>query len=318
MDASKISLNAGKTRWIQPAAGGLLVGVMAWFVPQVLGVGYSYVGDALNSRMTIEIMALLVVLKVVATTSSYASGNAGGIFGPSLFIGAMMGGTIGGLAHHVFPGITANAGAYALVGMGAAFAGIVRVPLTSVIMIFEMTRDYSIIVPLMIANLISFYISVRLQQQPIYEALAAQDGVHLPNSHTRKSAHHLRVSAAASTPIAVIPVSMSPSEALTQLNAVHELELPVMDGEKFLGMISKAKLSKCDDTTDLPQILGDGEFPHLHPDHTIDIALYRMGSHNVKQLPVVSRRDLHQLEGVVTLDGVLRLYGLNPDDSSLN
>src|SRR5262249_23013715 len=80
---------AEKTRWIQPAAGGLIVGVMALFVPQVLGVGYSYVGDALNNRMTLEIMAILVVLKVIATTTSYASGNAGGIFGPSLFIGAM-------------------------------------------------------------------------------------------------------------------------------------------------------------------------------------------------------------------------------------
>jgi len=88
-----------RTRWIQPAAGGLLVGVLAWFVPQVLGVGYTYVGDALNGRMAFQTMALLVVLKVLATTSSYASGNAGGIFGPSLFIGAMTGGAVGSLAH---------------------------------------------------------------------------------------------------------------------------------------------------------------------------------------------------------------------------
>lgn len=150
-----------KTKWIQPAAGGLLVGILAWFVPQVLGVGYTYVGEALNGRMAFQLMALLVVLKVLATTSSYASGNAGGIFGPSLFIGAMTGGAVGSLAHAAFPQSTANPGAYALVGMGTAFAGIVRVPLTSVIMIFEMTRDYSIIVPLMISNLVSFYISFR-------------------------------------------------------------------------------------------------------------------------------------------------------------
>jgi len=168
-----------KTKWIQPAAGGLLVGILAWFVPQVLGVGYTYVGDALNGRMAFQLMALLVVLKVLATTSSYASGNAGGIFGPSLFIGAMTGGAVGSLAHAALPQSTANPVAYALVGMGTAFAGIVRVPLTSVIMIFEMTRDYSIIVPLMISNLVSFYISFRLQRQPIYEALALQDGVHL-------------------------------------------------------------------------------------------------------------------------------------------
>src|SRR5215813_10106490 len=140
-----------KTKWIQPAAGGLVVGILAWFVPQVLGVGYTFVGDALNGRMAFQLMALLVILKVLATTASYASGNAGGIFGPSLFIGAMAGGAVGSLAHAALPQFTANPGAYALVGMGTAFAGIVRVPLTSVIMIFEMTRDYAIIVPLMIS-----------------------------------------------------------------------------------------------------------------------------------------------------------------------
>jgi CIC family chloride channel protein len=304
-----------KSRWIQPAAGGLIVGIMALFVPQVLGVGYSYVGEALNSRMAIEIMALLVILKVIATTTSYASGNAGGIFGPSLFIGAMTGGVVGGVAHHFLPGMTATAGAYALVGMGAAFAGIVRVPLTSVIMIFEMTRDYSIIVPLMISNLIAFYVSVRLQHQPIYEALALQDGIHLPTARTRKSAQHLRVDAAMTPPKAIVDVSMTPGEALSQIQRVSESELPVMEGQQFLGMISNARLQEFHDVSNLRPILGYGEFPHLHADHTVDIALHRMGHHNKKQLPVVSRRNLHQLEGVVTLDAILRLYGVNPDDS---
>jgi CIC family chloride channel protein len=203
-----------KTRWIQPAAGGLLVGILALFVPQVLGVGYTYVGDALNGHMAFQLMALLVVLKVLATTSSYASGNAGGIFGPSLFIGAMTGGAVGSLAHAALPQSTANPGAYALIGMGTAFAGIVRVPLTSVIMIFEMTRDYSIIVPLMISNLVSFYVSYRLQHQPIYEALAFQDGVHLPSSTAHKAMRQLRVRAAMKTPELTIEPTMNPESAI--------------------------------------------------------------------------------------------------------
>ncbi len=150
--------------WLQPAAGGLVVGIMGWFVPDVLGVGYQHVSEALNGQMAVEVMALLVVLKLVATAACYGTGNAGGIFGPSLFIGAMMGGTVGSVAHQLLPDYTGGVGAYALVGMGAAFAGIVRVPLTSVIMIFEMTRDYSIIVPLMISNLMSYYISYKLQE----------------------------------------------------------------------------------------------------------------------------------------------------------
>ena len=167
--------------WLQPAAGGLLVGVLGWFVPEVMGVGYGHVSRALNGQLALGMMVLLVGLKLVATATCYASGNAGGIFGPSLFLGAMLGGAVGNVAHTFFPDYTGSVGAYALVGMGTAFAGIIRVPLTSVIMIFEVTRDYSIIVPLMISNLLSFIISYRLQREPIYEALQHQEGIHLPS-----------------------------------------------------------------------------------------------------------------------------------------
>src|SRR5262249_867195 len=125
------------TRWFQPAAGGLLVGVLGWFIPEVLGVGYTNVSQALNGQMAIQVMATLVLLKLVANATCYSSGNAGGIFGPSLFLGAMLGGAMGGSAHALLPDYTGSVGAYALVGMGTAFAGIIRVPLTSVIMIFE-------------------------------------------------------------------------------------------------------------------------------------------------------------------------------------
>ncbi len=174
------------TIWFQPVAGGLLVGLLGWFVPQVLGVGYGYVGEALNGRMALNLMLLLVVLKLIAVTTSYSSGNAGGIFGPALFIGAMLGGSLGTVAHRLFPAYTASAGAYALVGMGAVFAGIVRAPMTSVVMIFEMTQDYAVIVPLMIANLVSLFLASRLQPEPIYEALAVQDGIHLPSAEARQ------------------------------------------------------------------------------------------------------------------------------------
>src|SRR5438105_3955433 len=174
------------TVWFQPLAGGLLVGIIGWFVPQVMGVGYEFVGDALNGRMVFRLMVLLLVLKLFAVTTSYASGNAGGIFGPALFIGAMVGGVVGTVAHQLFPGHTASSGAYALVGMGTAFAGIVRAPMTSVLMIFEMTQDYAVIVPLMISNLVSLFISSRLQPEPIYDALAIQDGIHLPSSEARQ------------------------------------------------------------------------------------------------------------------------------------
>ena len=181
------------TQWFQPVAGGLVVGLMGWFVAQVLGVGYGYVGDVLNGGMALKLMVLLVVLKTVAVCTSYGSGNAGGIFGPSLFIGAMLGGSIGTIAHHFLPMHTATAGAYALVGMGTVFAGVVRAPMTSVLMIFETTRDYSVIVPLMISNLVSLFISSRLQHRTIYDALSLQDGIHLPSSESLRESGQRQV-----------------------------------------------------------------------------------------------------------------------------
>jgi CIC family chloride channel protein len=171
-------------RWkpFTPAVGGLVVGLLALVAPGVLGVGYNLVSDALNGQMALKMMLLLLVLKIIATSTSYSSGNAGGIFGPALFIGAMLGGAVGLVAHSLLPDHTGNAGAYALVGMGAAFAGIVRTPMTSVIMIFEVTRDYTIIVPLMIANLCSYVLSQKLQHTPIYEALAGQEGTTMPSA----------------------------------------------------------------------------------------------------------------------------------------
>src|ERR1700686_5607458 len=122
--------------------------------------------------MAIRLMVLLLVLKLVAVATSYASGNAGGIFGPSLFLGGRVGGIVGTAAQYFLPGYAASPGAYALVGMGTAFAGIIRAPMTSVVMIFEITRDYAVIVPLMVSNLLSYFIASRLQKEPIYEVLA--------------------------------------------------------------------------------------------------------------------------------------------------
>jgi CIC family chloride channel protein len=167
--------------------GGLTVGLLGYFVPAVLGVGYDQVDRVLSGDLVLRTVVLLAFLKGIATAVCYASGNAGGVFGPSMFIGAMMGAAVGAVAHTVLPASTAGPGAYALVGMGTAFAGIIRTPLTSVIMIFEVTRDYTIIVPLMISNLTAYYISQKPQRVPINEAFARQPrGQHveeMPHRH---------------------------------------------------------------------------------------------------------------------------------------
>src|SRR6266403_1824258 len=214
------------TLWFQPLFGGLLVGIMGWFVPQSLGVGYSYVGDALYGGMALKLMALLLVLKLIGVTTSYASGNAGGIFGPSLFIGAMLGGSLGTVSHILFPAFVAAPGAYALVGMGAAFTGIVRAPMTSVVMIFEMTRDYAVIVPLMIANLVSLFVASRLQREPIYDVLAHQDGIHLPKAESRTSEGR-RVSRVMRPATEVLDASLTARQAMEKVSGSRLRGWPV-------------------------------------------------------------------------------------------
>jgi CIC family chloride channel protein len=308
------------TVWFQPVAGGLLVGVLGWFVPQVLGVGYGYVGEALNGRMALNLMLLLVVLKLVTVTTSYSSGNAGGIFGPALFIGGMLGGSLGTVAHRLLPAYTATAGAYALVGMGAVFAGIVRAPMTSVVMIFEMTQDYSVIVPLMIANLVSLFLASRLQREPIYEGLAVQDGIHLPSAEARQRKGLRQVARVMRPASETLASVITVREALEQVrsSAFRSWLIVNQKGGSERGVIGVVTLSTLEleavehSAKKLAELVPDHTFPHVHSDQGLDLALERMGANQIEILPVVSRADVHRLEGVVTLRDVLDAYGVGP------
>jgi chloride channel protein, CIC family len=313
--------------WIQPVAGGLTVGIFGFFVPQVLGVGYDQVERVLNGDVVLKAVILLAVLKIIATSVAYASGNAGGIFGPTLFIGSMVGASVGAVAHLLFPQSTAGPGAYALVGMGTAFAAVIRAPLTSVIMIFEITRDYTIIVPLMIANLIAFYISQRLQKKPIYEALAQQDGLHLPTRAVPVPPRMLLVSAATREAPQSLNPEMTIGEAEERVKDTVLESWPVADELGLVGMVRTrhiaaavkqgrpdmtiarlmqiARRSDSDESVDLP---------HVHNDQPLSRALARMRDNGHKVLPVVSRANGRIMLGIVTLADILEAYGVERPD----
>jgi CIC family chloride channel protein len=309
------------TLWIQPVAGGLLVGLFGWWMPEVLGVGYDYVDRVLGGDLQIKTVVVLAVMKIVATPFCYASGNAGGIFGPSLFIGAMIGGATGGIAHSFLPNLTASPGAYALVGMGTAFAGIVRTPLTSVIMIFEMTRDYAIIVPLMISNLISFFISRRLQPEPIYEALALQEGVYLPTGESREELYGQQVSEVMN-PINDESPLLAPDSAIEEaarfLDRRQCNSWPVGDGTFVQGLISRRDVEAAGPASKTLLDVMDPEatYPFVHPDHPISFALERMREGGVDMLPVVSRANIREICGAIGLKEILQAYGV-PDSAFL-
>jgi CIC family chloride channel protein len=169
------------TWYLQPVAAGLLIGAIALRFPQVMGAGYEYIDQAMHDQYGWRALLALCLLKAPTTTASFVSGTPGGLFAPTLFIGAMLGGAVCAIERIVAPGLTGPIGAYALVGMGTTFAGILRAPMTSVFMIIEVSGNHSIILPVMISNTIAYLLSRQFQPHAQFDLLSRQDGTLLPS-----------------------------------------------------------------------------------------------------------------------------------------
>jgi CIC family chloride channel protein len=295
------------TQYLQPAVAGLLIGLIAIRFPQVMGAGYDYIDQAMHEQYTWELMAGLAGLKILSTVLSFTSGTPGGLFAPTLFIGAMLGGAVGDVERHFFPHLTATIGAYALVGMGTAFAGILRAPMTSVFMILEVSGNYEIVLPVIISNAIAYLISRSLQRTPIFDILSRQDGLDLPSLEEDRELAVMRVEDA-----------MCPAE---QAHVLDERALPLAEevakwkddfflvhrGYAEWGGISRESLLKLLSSTD--QRARDGlitPLPHLYPDHALDIALRQI--RDWPFLPVVHRASADSLVGTISVADIVEAY----------
>jgi CIC family chloride channel protein len=300
--------------WATPGAGGLVVGVLgltgllATGSASVFGVGYQQLALGLQGPLPLKLLIVLGALKLAATVVSYSSGSSGGIFGPSLYIGGMMGGVVGLLAASMLGEGTAP-GAFALVGMGAVFAGIVRAPITSIVIIFEMTNNYSIILPLMAANITSYALARRLSPAPIYDALLLQDGLHLPHA----SGHALRkvqVATALIRDATTLDATWTVVEARDRLHAADDRasSYAVLDAEGHLvGMVEASEIGGAMEAGRGSHRIGALARPasvHAHPDHSLDTALVKLGRLGASALPVVSRKDTKKLLGIVTMRAI--------------
>ncbi|MGH9592979.1 MAG: chloride channel protein, partial [Bryobacteraceae bacterium] len=182
------------TQYFQPALAGLLIGCIAALgAPQVMGAGYVYMDEAMHGQFTWQFLVILAVLKIVATLLSFVSGTPGGMFAPTLFIGAMFGAAVAEAGHALLPHLAWSPGTYALVGMGVLFAGFLRAPMTSVFMVLEVSGNYSIIVPVIVANTFAYVIARTLQPTPIFDVLTRQDGLELPSMEEQREENILRV-----------------------------------------------------------------------------------------------------------------------------
>jgi chloride channel protein, CIC family len=299
------------TQYLQPAIAGLAIGTMAFWLPQVMGAGYSTIDEALHGEFTWQLLAILAAAKIIATTLSFVSGTPGGMFAPSMVIGAMMGGAVGGVEHHFFPSLGISTGAYVLVGMGTVFAGFLRVPMTSVFMVLELSGNYSIILPVMVSNTIAYLICRRFQPIGLFDLLSRQDGMDLPSMEEQREELPLRVEdAMLPAPDPVLHGDETFAEAFRKIANLPEQHFLINQENRGWSSITREllqwqALSEKRDQK-LNTLPSNTRLPWLHPDQTLDVAMRLIGDHPL--LPVVNRADPDKLEGIVTLRDILATY----------
>jgi chloride channel protein, CIC family len=299
------------TRYWQPAAAGLVVGFIGIRFPQVMGAGYSVIDQALHGQFSWKLLLILAALKIFATGISFLSGTPGGMFAPTLFIGAMLGGAVGSVEHHLFPSLTGTVGTYALVGMGVFFAGFLRTPITSVFMVIELTGSYTAILPIMVANLVAYFISRSYQKVPLFDLLARQDGFVLPSIEEQREQVPLTVEVAMKTDgsVVALPDELAGDLARRAEEQKDALILVRMNPGQWL-LLDRDELRRLAAdgamTTKAAEAKPRGPLPILFRDQSLEDALHAVG--DWPAVPVVSRADLSKLEGIVTLADILRAF----------
>ena len=223
----------------------------------------------------------------------------------------MIGGAVGGVERHFFPGLTGSVGAYALVGMGTLFAGFLRVPMTSVFMVLEISGNYSIILPVMISNTLAYLISRKYQRTPLFDLLARQDGVNLPSMEEEREESSFRVEdAMRPIPSLVLRGEETFADALHRVDGLSGQHFLVNQGNRGWSLVTREQLawqvSKGEGDARLEGLPENTRLPWLHPDQHLDDALRRVGDWPV--LPVVSRADFQKLEGIVSLSDILNAF----------
>ncbi|MGB7267350.1 MAG: chloride channel protein, partial [Terracidiphilus sp.] len=300
------------TKYFQPAAAGLLIGCIAALgAPQVMGAGYIYMDEAMHGQFTWQFLAILAVLKMVATFLSFVSETPGGMFAPTLFIGAMFGAAVGGAEHALLPYLSWSPGTYALVGMGVLFAGFLRAPMTSVFMVLEVSGNYSIILPVIVANTFAYVISRAFLPTSIFDTLTRQDGLELPSMEEQREESILRVEDAMrphAGPVLDADAMAGWTARLVDRSA-PDVFLARLQPTGWSTVTRKEIETLIDEDVDgrvLGAALAERQIPFLHPDHPLEMALRYVDRWPL--VPVVSRADFRKLEGVITQEDVLDKY----------
>ncbi|MFV2045657.1 MAG: chloride channel protein, partial [Anaerolineales bacterium] len=318
--------------WVKPAIGGALLGVLAlayplvrltqpvtWErMPQVFNVGYEVIESVLANEVLLGAALVLLIAKILATNLTLGSGGSGGIFAPSLFMGAMLGAAFELAINRFFPGIVAPPGAYAIIGMGAVFAAAAHAPITAIIILFELTGDYRIILPLMLTVVIATLVSQRLLRgESIYTLKLTRRGIRLHRGRDQDILQSVQVGEVMTEELNTVKGSVTIEEVSSSYEFSHSRSLMVLDDQGLLiGIVTLSDLERAfgagrSPDTEVAAIATT--WPHLqvtYPNESVGAALAKMGSRGIGQLPVVSRRETRQLRGKISRIGITKAYTL--------
>ena len=301
--------------WVKPVFGGLIIGTMGIFFPHIFGVGYDTIDLALESQLSWYFLLLLIFLKLFATSITIGSGGSGGVFAPSLFLGASLGGFLGTVVHSLFPQYTANPGAYALVGMGAVAAGAMHAPITSIIIIFELTNDYRIILPLMLACITSVLITSKVQRESIYTLKLIRKGINLYNQKETNVLKGVKVASVMDKKFTTVGAD-TPFSELKKLSKTEGLEYVYVIDETgdvqgyislkdVLGIAFGWESTQAD--TNASAICHPLNF-YFTPEESLDMVMRAFESSGVNEFPVFADKYMHKMIGVITKNKIINTF----------
>lgn len=300
--------------YLKAVIGGLILGAGSLIFPQILGVGYGAIDMALMQQMAWWLLLVLVPVKILATAITIGSGGSGGIFAPSLFLGAMAGGFFGAMAHQLFPGITASPGAYSIVGMGAVVSATTHGPLAAILILFEMTGSYKIILPLMLSCIIATITSGQLMRDSIYTLKLARRGVDIKEGKEVNVLKSLFVKDVMNINVETMPEDLPLAQMTEKISKSKFNSFPVLNAQNDLtGILSFNDYSEAIFDENLKDLvvardLATTDLVNVSMDDNLWTALEKISSKDFAVLPVVSAQAPNKLKGVISRRDIIGAY----------
>ncbi len=298
--------------YFKPAVGGLIIGLIGLWFPQVFGVGYEVIESTIYGGIGLGVVIILVFLKIIATSITLGSGGSGGIFAPSLFVGALLGEAFGRVVSMIFPATVIPPGVFALVGMAAVFAGAAHAPISAILLLFEMTGNYQILPPLMITCVISVVIVRRTSRASIYTMKLLRRGIDIEKFAEIDLMDSITVSEAMITDVIAVLGSDTVRNVGLKIKDTNHRGFPVLSNDgKLIGIVTREDinraLKKGDADSEVQKIMTT-DIIVCFPNESLKTALHKMAKRNIGRIPVVTRENREHLIGIMTRKSLINAY----------